>query len=392
MRQRQYTLTPAHVHAHVSVRLQKYLRLADHGPRCQADTLWAVLCYAASRIISLAAACAALRDAPSDTAAHDALLATLPDYAELQRRLNRALQGDLPHALRRRRQPLAADLVLIPYHGKPLHHADEIYRSQAKSGTSHFHAYATAYVIRKGQRFTVALTPVGRSDALPDVLRRLLREAARAGVRPRYLLLDRGFCSVDVIRYLQSARYAWLMPLVLRGRKADHPKGPSGSRVFASRKRSGWAEYTMTNTAKRTARFRVCIKCRNRRGERGRHGREALVYAFGGPLRPSSYTWVKETYRSRFAIETSYRQMHQARVRTCTRDPLLRLLYVGIALLLRNVWVWLHGQVLACGRGGGRRIDLGRLSFRKMLVWLQHWAEALLGVHDEIATERRIYE
>lgn len=392
MRQRQYTLTPAHVHTHVHARLQKYLRLADHGPRCRADTLWAVLCYAASRLISLAAACAALRDAPSDTAAHDALLATLPDYAQLQRRLNRALQGDLPHALRRRRQPLAIDLVLIPYHGQPLHSPEEVYRSKAKSGTSHFHAYATAYVIQKGRRFTVALTPVARHDATPGVLKRLLREAARAGVRPRYLLLDRGFCSVDVIRYLQNARYAWLMPLVLRGRKADHPKGPSGSRVFAGRKRSGWDEYTMTNAAKRRARFRVCIRCRNRRGERGRHGREALVYAFGGPLRASSYTWVKETYRSRFAIETSYRQMHQARIRTCTRDPLLRLLYVGIALLLRNVWVWLHWQVLAHRRRGGRQIDLGRLSFRKMLVWLQHWAEERLGILDEIATEHRMYE
>jgi putative transposase len=392
MRPRQYPLTPAHVQAHASWRIQKHLRLADHGRKCTADTLWTVLCYAASRILSLAAACAALRDAPSDSAAHDALLATLPDYAELQRRLNRALQGDLPHALRRRRQPLAIDLTLIPYHGSPLRDTNEIYRSQAKSGTSHFHAYATAYVLRKGRRFTVALTSVGRHDALPTVLQRLLPEAARAGVRPRYLLLDRGFCSVDVIRYLQNARYAWLMPLVLRGRKADHPKGPSGSRVFAGRKRSGWAEYTITNTAKRRARFRVCIKCRNLRGERGRHGRRALVYAFGGPLRPSSYTWVKETYRSRFAIETSYRQMHQARIRTCTRDPLLRLLYVGVALILRNVWVWLHWQVLAHRQRGGRRIDLGRLSFRKMLVWLQHWAEARLGIHDEIVTEHRMYE
>jgi Transposase DDE domain len=392
MRHPQYTLTPAHVHAHAAWRIQKHLRLADHGRKCTADTLWTVLCYAASRIISLAAACAALRDAPSDTAAHDALLATLPAHAELQRRLNRALQGDLPHALRRRRQPLAIDLTLLPYHGQPLHDPDEIYRSQAKSGTSHFHAYATAYVIRKGRRFTVALTSVARHDPLPAVLQRLLREAARAGVRPRYLLLDRGFCSVDVIRYLQSGRYAWLMPLVLRGRKADHPKGVSGSRIFATRKRSGWGEYTMTSSTKRRARFRVCVKCRNLRGERGRHGREALVYAFGGPLRPSSYAWVKETYRSRFAIETSYRQMHQARIRTCTRDPLLRLLYVGVALLLRNVWVWLHWQGLARRQRGGRRIDLGRLSFRKMLVWLQHWAEARLGIHDEIATEHRMYE
>ena len=383
MRHRKYTLTSRDVHAHATYLIQKQVRLRDHGPKTRACVLWTVLFYAASRITSLAAACAALRDAPSDTAAHDALLATLPKSAELQRRLNRALQGDLPHALRRRRQPMAIDLTLLPYHGKPLSDLSEIFRSQAKSGTSHFHAYATAYVIRKGQRFTVALTAVRRSEPLPDVLKRLLRTAAKASVRPRYLLLDRGFCSVEVIRYLQAARHAWLMPLTLRGRKPEHPKGVSGSRQFATWKRSGWGWYTMSNAAKRRANFRVCVKCRNRRGERGRRGREALVYAFGGPLRPSSYTWVKETYRSRFGIETSYRQMNQARIRTCTRDPLLRLLYVAVALILRNVWVWLHWELLAERRRGHRRVDLRPLTFRQMLLWLQHHAEQWLGMCPE---------
>jgi Transposase DDE domain len=387
MRPPQYTITPRHVHAHATQLIQNHVRLRDHGPKCRAWTLWTVLFYAASRITSLAAACATLRDAPSDTAAHDALLATLPPQAQLQRRLNRALQGDLPNALRRRRQPLAIDLTLIPYHGQPLRDLQEVFRSQAKSGTTHFHAYATAYVIRQGQRFTVALTTVDRGEPLAAVIRRLLREAAKASVRPRYLLLDRGFCSVDVIRYLHAARYAWLMPLTLRGRKADHPQGPSGSRLFALWKRSGWGWYTMTNAEQRRATFRVCVKCRNRRGARGRHGREALVYAFGGPLRPGSYTWVKETYRRRFAIETSYRQMNQARIRTCTRDPLLRLLYVAIALLLRNVWVWLHWELLAERRRGHRRLDLSRMSLRRMLLWLQHFAEQRLGLCEELSTQ-----
>jgi hypothetical protein len=383
MRPRQYTLTPRHVHAQATHLIQRHVRLRDHGPKTHACVLWTVLFYAASRIASLAAACAALCDAPSDTALHDALLATLPNSAELQRRLNRALQGHLPHALRRRRQPLAADLTLLPYHGKPLKDLSEVFRSKAKSGTSHFHAYATLYVLRKGLRFTVALTTVGRSEPMPAILKRLLRAAAKAGVRPRYLLLDRGFCSVEVVRYLQAARHAWLMPLTLRGRKPEHPKGASGSRQFATWKRSGWGRYTMTNAAGRRATFRVCVKCRNRRGERGRRGREALVYAFGGALRPSSYTWVKETYRSRFAIETSYRQLHQARIRTCTRDPLLRLLYVAIALILRNVWVWLHWQLLAERRPGHRRVDLRSFSFRHMLLWLQHYAEQWLGMCAE---------
>jgi hypothetical protein len=388
MRCPQYTLTPRHLQAHAAYRIQRHDRLPEQRRKCRAAVLWAVLFWAASRIASLAAACAALRDAPSDTAARDALLAGLPAFAQLQRRLNRALQGDLPDTLRRQRQPLAVDLVLLPYHGGPLHDANEIYRSQAKQGTSHFHAYATAYVIQKGRRFTVALTSVGRDDALPEVLQRLLRQAAGAGVRPRYVLLDRGFCSVAVIRYLQAARHAWLMPLTLRGRPADHARGPSGSRVFATWKKSGWGRYTMTNAEGKKATFAVCVKCRNRRGERGRHGREALVYAFGGRLRPSSYQWVKETYRRRFAIETSYRQLHQARIRTSTRDPLLRLLYVGVALVLRNVWVWLHWEVLAQRRRGHRQVDLRRLPFREMLRWLQHYAEQWLGVCEQTHAER----
>ena len=391
MRTCQYTLTPQDVQAHAARLCQQHLRLRDHGPKCTAGTLLTVLFYAAARITSLAAACKALVQAPGYQATHDALLATLPTIHELQRRLNRALQGDLPKALRRRRQPLAIDLKLVPYHGQPLRDADEVYRSQARDGTSHFHAYATAYVSRHGQRFTVALAYVRKGQPLKEVIQELLRQAARAGVRPRYLLLDRGFCSVAVLRYLQRARYPFLMPLVLRGRKADHPRGPSGSRVFALWKRSGWARYTMTSGQKERATVDVCVKCRNRNGERGKHGREALVYAYGGGLVPGSYQWVKDTYRRRFGIETSYRQLEQARIRTSTRDPLLRLLYVGVALILRNVWAWLHWEVLCQPRRGGRRIDLAQLTFRGMLLWLQHYAEEWLGLHEELQAQHSVW-
>lgn len=57
--------------------------------------------------------------------------------------------------------------------------------------------------------------------------------------------------------------------------------------------------------------------------------------------------WVRQTYRRRSGIETSYRQMHQARIRTSSRRPLLRLLFVGLALILRNACVWFHLTLLA---------------------------------------------
>ena len=87
-------------------------------------------------------------------------------------------------------------------------------------------------------------------------------------------------------------------------------------------------------------------------------------------------------------VQTTYRQLRQARIRTCTPDPLLRLLYVGIALILRNVWVWLHWEVLSQPRRGGRALDLGQLPLRAMLLWLQRLAEELFGVCDEIQARR----
>src|SRR5258708_26735977 len=106
--------------------------------------------------------------------------------------------------------------------------------------------------------------------------------------------------------------------------------------------------------------------------------------------RPSAPVCVMGTARQRFGIETSYRQMHQARIRTSTRDPLRRLLYVGIALILRNVWAWLHWEVLSSPRKGHRRIHLEKLTFRGMLLWLQHYAEAWLGVDDEVYAQHPI--
>jgi hypothetical protein len=384
----QYTLTAAHVHAHAAQLLRHHLRLHDFSPRCTAQMLLAVVFCACARLCSLFAAAKGLLAAPSPETVRKALRASLPEQDELERRLNRALLADVPKPLRRRKQRLAADLILIPYHGQPQQDEAEVYRGPAKHGTTHFHAYATLYVVYRGQRFTVALTVVRRGETMEAVLQRLLRRAARAGVRPQLLLLDRGFCSVGVIRYLQAARYPFLMPLPLRGRKPDHPDGPSASQVFAAWKASGWGRHTLTSDSGQRATVSVCVKCRNLRGERGRRGREALVYAYGAGLQPGSYQWVKETYRKRFGIETSYRQMREARVKTTTRDPLLRLLYVGLALILRNVWVWLHWQVLARPRRGARIIDLGQLPFRAMLLWLQHYAEQLLGVCDEVHAQR----
>jgi IS4 transposase len=394
MRHGHYTITARHVHDLAVDRLQTQLRLADHGPKCTAAVVLSVLLWAAARVSSLAAACAALARAPSDQAVRDALLATLPALAQLQQRLNRALIAGLPKVLRRRGQFLAIDLTLLPYYGRYQDKPEELYRGASKAGTRTSHAYATAYVCFRGCRYTLAVRAVHHSDPWDQVVGDLLGQVRKAGVKVRCLLLDRGFYSVAVIRYLQSARCPFLMPVVRHGRKPSDPRGPSGTYALTTRKRSGWARHTLEE---RRRRQRVTVDiavCRHRLPEQTRGGRRLagrrlqvwLYVVWGLPTR--SVSWVRDSYRRRFGIESSYRQLHQARLRTSSRSPQLRLLAVGLALLLRNVWVWLHWEVLAKKRRGQRRVELEQLPLRAMLHWLQGVIETLLGVNAAAASER----
>jgi hypothetical protein len=58
---------------------------------------------------------------------------------------------------------------------------------------------------------------------------------------------------------------------------------------------------------------------------------------------------VRDLYRKRFGVESSYRQLGQVRPRTPTTDGVVRLLWVAVGLVLRNAWV-------RFGQGEGRTL------------------------------------
>jgi hypothetical protein len=165
--------------------LATHRRLPDFSRRCPAPTAPSVVLLAASRPCPVFAAAGRLLAVPSAETIRQALAAALPDGAELEGRSNRASVADLPRSLVGTKRPLACDLTLRPCHGRPFAQADEVYRSRAKSGTSHSHAYATVCLVCRGRRWALALTWVRRGEPLPGVLRRLLARVRRAGLRPR---------------------------------------------------------------------------------------------------------------------------------------------------------------------------------------------------------------
>jgi hypothetical protein len=388
-----YIVTKDEVYGYANEWLGSALQLEYEGTKCTASTLLQILLIAAARVVSIFAACRDLADAPSDQTIRNALAASLPEIPELERRLNRALCSKLPKALTRKTRIIAIDLVLIPYHGLPARDKNEIYRSKPKSGTTHFHAYATVIVLHKGHRYTLGLTRVERGEAMKVVVQRLLAVVRRRGVRIKFLLLDKGFFSVAVLSYLKRAGYGFIIPAAVRGPKPKPPKKPTGLRALL-KKHDGYYRHTLTGKAGRQRRSVDLVICVASKGythrKTGRRRQKKLLYAVCKVrLTPDD---IRETYRKRFGIESSYRQMNEARIRTSTRSPRERLLFVGIALVLRNVWVWLHFK-LAKGKWSEQpQLFLELLRFREMLLWIAQAVGRLLGAHRKPGIDYQTYQ
>lgn len=371
------TISASQVHKWTLNRLEQSGVLKTNGWLCTVSVVWNIVLRAAARSISIFAACRDLANAPSDQAVYNALASGLPKtLSVLERRLNQALVNRLSRGMRRRRLEIAIDWHLVPYYGEPHASRNELYYGQPKQGTSQFHAYATACVVEYGQRYTLALTWVRRHEKTQAVLQRLLDRLRNLQARVRCVLLDRAFFSVPVVRWLQDENLPFLMPVMFRGRR---PKKPAKTGLrWIQRQKAGWYSHTMKNTSD-AATIRVCVGFRRHTNRKDKKQRtQKLLFAAwrinGSPVE------IRERYRTRFGIESSYRQIRQARIYTCTRDPHQRLVYIAVSLLIRNMWVWIHDTQLADGSGPSRTIRQERLRFKRLLEWIALIVSAKL--HD----------
>jgi len=359
MRAAQYRHCARQVQAQVLALLQRQLRPRDFSRRCSAWQLLSSLVLATASCLSLTAVAALRRHSPSQTTLFQAWRATLPGYDRLLARTPRLLRASLPaglrrRAARRRRYPLAIDLHGVPYYKRDRTPPVPVRKGRRLQGTAYAHQYATACLLTKGQYYTVALTPYTPGETLVALVRRLLRQAAGNGFPPRYVLMDRSFWSADVFRYLQRARYPFLLPVLGRGKRPDRPGGPTGTQQFLHGLcPSGRYAYTLRPGRQSVVTVTIVVQRRNHAGRRGRHGRHTQAYALWR-VPVGSVRWVRESYRRRFRIESSYRLLEEARGRTNSRRPEVRLWYVVLALLLANAWLQVRGELARQHRGDRR--------------------------------------
>ena len=77
--------------------------------------------------------------------------------------------------------------------------------------------------------------------------------------------------------------------------------------------------------------LKIAIAVTDVKGKREKHGVENLGYVVNGiDWNPQK---IHERYRSRFAIESSYRMRNLVKPRTSTRNPVIRYLFAIISFL-----------------------------------------------------------
>jgi len=373
----EFVQEPVAISSHEVLKLTTQ-RLTDHfhlwinGHKYTDETIFHLLTKASVDKSTIEDTCNQLDEAPHSNAVRYQLKKNLLlDLKALEDKVNEALVEQLPPEIKGKKQDVAIDLVFIPYHGEAYQSEDEIKRGQAKKGTTHFHCYATAYLIKKNKRTTLALTYVQAKDSLIDVLKRLFFRLAKIKIGFRQLYIDKGFYQVNVICFLKSLGIPTIIPVIMRGKKG-------GPRSLLKSRKSFKTTYTMKSSKYGQATFEVYVVCKYSKGKYERYGIERFAYAILGEPH-LSISQVYEEYRLRFGIESSYRLMNEVRARTTSRNPALRLLLVGIAFILLNIWVYLK-WILGKPRRGGRYIHKKVFLLSRLRLFLTEAVKEIYGV------------
>lgn len=357
----EYELNAENIRTMMVKTMERHLSLKTEGYRCTTGQTFDLLLKAVAEGSSLEAVCADSSGVVASNTLREQMNGALP-ISQLHRQesdMNAALQAAIPNGMPGGGLEVALDTHDEPFYGKTPALCAYTCKTRAKDGTTRFFRIASAYVIWQEVRLTLALTYVLPDDTLPTVVERLLTRLKRIGLHATVLYLDKGFCSGEILTYLQRTQQRAVLACPIRGKKG-------GIRALCQGRGSFTTDYTFTDGT----RVRLTlVDTRVPDPKTKRKQRKWLAFVL------VNLDWaphqVYRKYRRRFGIEASYRILRQVKVLTNSRNPALRFFLLGLGLLMQNVWVlarWLFTRRPGKGRHKLIPALLRFARFRKLLV------------------------
>ena len=357
-------------------RLTTYFLLDVSGYECKTETVFDVLVKAAVSRQSIEAVCKELDEMVTGETIRGYLneQVRVDDLHRLEQQVNQALVAGLPRRIWKTKLEIAIDLHDEPFYG----HTPELLAltcgSKANKGTTRFFRLATAYLIFKDMRLTLGLLFVRSEDELSEIGAALMRRLRILGLKVKRLYLDKGFCSIPVLRHIEKSGWPAILACPIRGKKG-------GTRGLCQGHKSYATQHTFKSQKNGSFTAPVAVVrayTTRKRSKRKKRGAVWLVYVvLNCNFNPKT---VRKLYRKRFGIETSYRCMRQVRAWTTSHNGALRFLLMSLGFILVNLWVELRCRFCQIKQRGPRQIDTKRFQLQRLISFLNQAIHKIYGV------------
>jgi hypothetical protein len=242
------------------------------------------------------------------------------DRYELQSVVSIVLEEQVDELKRRgllnRPVPIAFDWHDQMYYGDE-DSTEMVNGTKPKDGSSHAYQYLTASILVDGKRLTIVLTPIKSRVHLLSYVEDALNRIRIMGIRIRFLLFDAGFMSLALLRYLEEHGYTYAMRF---------PSNEVTKRIDL--KDGEEAYYPCDNP------FRIV---------RVDDSETKISYLFATNMTCRPKRLLKR-YKTRWGVETTYREHNTFLPRTKSKKYVVRLLYYAVAVCIYNVWCILNAS------------------------------------------------
>ena len=179
----QYELKAEDIRAYTLNLLKDHVKLDVAGYVCTTEVIFDVLLKASAESSSIEAASNDLQGAADSNTIREYLNMAfdIQDLREQESEMNAALAECIPESMPRTQVEVAIDFHDEPFYGKQAHLREVTCSGQAKKGTTHFIRIASAYVIWRQVRLTLALRYVLPDENALDILKILLHRFQELG-------------------------------------------------------------------------------------------------------------------------------------------------------------------------------------------------------------------
>lgn len=219
---------------------------------------------------------------------------------------------------------LAFDITAEPFYGK----SSGLYfiGCEAKNGYKQEFEFLVISLIneKKEEKIPLACIPVHLGFNTAKAIKNLL-EYTNKLFRIRFVLLDRGFYSADVINALDGFRYIMLIPKL--NKKINYYSDVLDYAHYYHRIKPNAGEEAVTRI----------VLVRDKSNE--------FTWSFATNMIFDDYYNYVILYKKRWRIETSFRVEDEAKIKSKSIFPVIRYFYFLFSLLLHSIWLVFRKEI-----------------------------------------------